>query len=366
MDNNALLLTGGGARAAYQVGVLKAIASFLPRNQGLPFPIICGTSAGAINATALACYASCYHLGVKKLEYVWKNFHSNQVYKAHAKDLYGRLVGNFFTDRETEASSLLNNKPLRALLSKVVDFHRIDSNLVSGHLKAISVTASSYSNGNSISFFQSNSEEHQSWQRAKRQGVKSLINVDHLMASAAIPLIFPSVKIKGEFFGDGSIHQLSPTSPAIHLGAKKILIIGLEQPEPKGYDCYRYPSNGVIAGHLLDTIFADTLNSDLERLERVNQTIQLLSEKQRVETHLREINTLCLNPSENFADIASKHYASMPLATRQLLKLTGMGAQSDSSLISYLMFEKPFCQELIDLGYRDGMDNLTTVKNFLL
>lgn len=366
----ALLLSGGGARAAYQVGVLKAIATLLPRNHSLPFPVICGTSAGAINATSLACFASCYHLGVRKLEWVWKNFHTHQVYDSNFTGVFGYLLRNYLQglrsdDLQTRSKSLLNNQPLRQLLKQTLNFKRIDHNILSGHLKAISVSTSSYSSHDSISFFQS-SDDLQSWNRAKRRGEKTTINVEHLMASAAIPMVFPSIKLEHEYFGDGSIHQLSPLSTPIHLGAENILVIGVEEPDKhQGSHFEHFPSNSAIAGHLLDTIFADTLNSDLERLERINGTLSLLTAKQRQSTELKEVNCLVINPSQGFNQIASQHYARLPLGIRTLLKSIGIKQDTESSLLSYLLFEGPFCQELINLGYQDGLEQQQKIKNFL-
>ncbi len=363
---NALLLTGGGARAAYQVGVLKAIASVLPRNQKSPFKVICGTSAGAINAVSMACYASCFHLGVKKTEWVWKNFKTEQVYNSSWSGVFGYLLQNYFSkyrksliDRPT---SLLNNAPLIELLSELIDYKRIDRNILSDHLQAIAVNASSYSDGDSISFFQSSLNDE--WQRAKRKGVKTVLTTRHLLASAAIPLVFPSVKIGDGFFGDGSIHQLSPLSPAIHLGADKILIIGVEQPKEDKYygNSEFHPDSATITGHLLDTIFTDSLNSDLERMARVNATLEHSKEEK---TGLKKVDSMLINPSRNFNKIASKHYHNMPPAIRFLLRFAGVTKNSESALISYLMFEKPFTQELIQLGYQDGLEQIDSISEFL-
>ena len=363
---NALLLTGGGARAAYQVGVLKAIASVLPRNQKSPFKVICGTSAGAINAVSMACYASCFHLGVKKTEWVWKNFKTSQVYQSSWHGMLGHLLQNYLSkyrksqiDRPT---SLLNNEPLVELLSDLIDYKRIDRNILSEHLDAISVNASSYSDGDSISFFQSSLNDE--WQRAKRKGVKTVLTTKHLLASAAIPLVFPSVKIGDQFFGDGSIHQLSPLSPAIHLGADKILIIGVEQPREDKYygNSEFHPDSATITGHLLDTIFTDSLNSDLERMQRVNTTLNHANEQK---AGLKNVESMLINPSRNFNKIASKHYHNMPSAIRFLLRFAGVTRDSESALISYLMFEKPFTQELIQLGYEDGLEQIDAITEFL-
>lgn len=371
--NNALLLTGGGARAAYQVGVMSAIAKFVPRNHGSPFPIICGTSAGAINSTALACYASCFQLGVKKLEWVWKNLEPGRIYHSDAVRVFGHLfsglLGSFQADYANKyARSLLNNEPLRGLLDMVLDFNRIDTNIRRGYLNAVSVTASSYASGDSISFYQSE-EGIAPWFRAKRRGEPTQLNTQHLLASAAIPLVFPSTKIKQDHLGDGSIHQLSPLSPAIHLGAEKIFIVGVDQPEEKLHakeNNPHPPTTATIAGHLLDTIFSDTLQSDIERMERVNNTLSLIPEHRRNENSgLKNIDSFLLNPSHNFNAIAVNYYQNLPASIRLLLRSVGISNDADSSLVSYLLFDKNYCKELITLGFNDAMEKETQIRQFL-
>ena len=372
-SNNALVLTGGGARAAYQVGVLSAIAKFMPRNHGVPFPIICGTSAGAINSTALACYASCFQLGVKKLEWVWKNLDPSRIYHSDALRVFSHLsaglLGSFQADYANKsARSLLNNVPLRDLLNMVVDFNRIDTNIRRGYLSAVSVTASSYSSGDSISFFQSK-ESISPWFRAKRRGEPTQLNSQHLMASAAIPLVFPSAKIKHDHLGDGSIHQLSPLSPAIHLGAEKIFVVGVEQPKEPIHareNNPHPPTTATIAGHLLDSVFSDTLQSDIERMERVNHTLSLIPEDLKNQTAgLKSINSLVINPSHDFNAIAVKYYDKLPLSIRLLLRSVGITNDAESSLVSYLLFEKSYCKELISLGFSDALEQESKIREFL-
>ncbi|EKE84227.1 patatin-like phospholipase family protein [Idiomarina xiamenensis] len=368
--DTALVLTGGGARAAYQVGVLRGIADMVPRNYSVPFPILCGTSAGAVNATSLACYASCFHLGVKKLEWVWKNFRTDQVYQSGYWQVWRHVLTRFARILQSEQassgpSSLLNNQPLRQLLHKVYDFKRIDNNIHGGHLRAISVTASCYDDGKSVSFYQAN-DDIEPWFRAKRLGQRVSLNSEYLMASAAIPLVFPSVRIQRRYYGDGSVHQLAPLSPAVHLGARRILVIGVEQPKlDKPRQRQRHPRTAEIAGHLLDTIFADTLNSDVERLKRVNDTVDFLDKHKIAHPDLRHIDTMIINPSADFNAIARRHYERLPRAVRSLLRTLGVNADSDSSLMSYLLFEAEFCRELMDMGYRDARDRSHSLRQFL-
>ena len=372
-SKNALVLTGGGARAAYQVGVLSAIAKFMPRNHGIPFPILSGTSAGAINTTSLACYASCFQLGVKKLEWAWKNFNISSIYHSDPTNVFGHIsrgmLASFQADYANKSPrSLLNNAPLRALLNQILDFNLIDNNIARGYLSAVSITASSYSTGDSISFYQSDGQTS-SWSRAKRSGEVSQLNTEHLMASAAIPMVFPSVKIKNQHFGDGSVHQLSPLSPAIHLGAKKIFVIGVDQPrEPlhASENTPHPPSSATIAGHLLDSIFADTMHSDLERMARINETLKLISAKNRQENEgLKHIDSFVINPSHDFNAIATQYYHDLPLPIRLLLRGAGIGNDSESSIVSYLLFEKNFCSELIRLGFADAMAKEQSIRSFL-
>jgi NTE family protein len=372
-SKNALVLTGGGARAAYQVGVLSAITKFIPRNHGLPFPIICGTSAGAINATALACYASCFHLGVKKLEWMWKNLHIQNIYHSDPLRVFAHIshgiLGNFQADYAKKTPpSLLNNAPLRALLNEFIHYERIDKNILNGYLSALSITASSYSSGDSISFFQSDLKASP-WFRAKRHGEACQITSEHLLASAAIPLVFPSVKIRSSHFGDGSVHQLSPLSPAIHLGAKRLFVIGVEQPNKPEHSKENNPhppGTATIAGHLLDTIFTDTMQSDIERMSRINNTLSLIPEKKRENIEgLTHIDHLLINPSRDFNSIAAQHYDELPVAIKLLLKSVGINRYSESSIVSYLLFEKNYCNKLIKLGFADAMEQEGKIRAFL-
>ncbi|WP_440053483.1 patatin-like phospholipase family protein [Pseudoalteromonas sp. T1lg65] len=367
--NIALLLTGGGARAAYQVGVLKALAQSMPRTSPLPFKIITGTSAGAINCAGIACYASCLHLAVRKIEYVWKNFNTEMVYKSSFSGVFGHIFKNMLRSFQADyinqpPASLLNNAPLRKLLTDVLDLSRIDTNLHRHYLEAVAITVSSYSTGKSVAFYQANNAIP--WQRSKRMGIPDPISLDLLMASSAIPMLFPSVRVRHHYYGDGSIHQLSPLSPAIHLGADKIFIIGVEQPKlsvPIGYEPH-FPGMSVVAGHLLDSVFSDTLQSDIERLERVNRTVSLLPAREK-HKELKRVDHLIVNPNLNFNEIADHYYEDLPLAMKVLLRTMGVKKHSPSSLTSYLLFERTYTQKLIELGFEDGMERLDEIRTFL-
>lgn len=368
----ALLLTGGGARAAYQVGVLLAIAKLYQRRDHSPFQILCGSSAGAINATALACDSACFHLGVKRLDNVWRHFSSGQVYRSDwagiGRHLVSQLASRWRADYGYQRPvSLFDNHPLRQLLTRLVDFRRIDRNISRGILRAVAVTASSYTTGQSLTFFQG-ATHLQPWQRAKRHGQRALLSTSHLLASSAIPFVFPSVRIHQHYYGDGSINQLAPLSPAIHLGAQRLLIVGVEQPPGNrgisGID--RHPSSATIAGHLLDTVFADTLQSDLERLERINRTLRHLPDGVAPGGDLRPIDCLLINPSLDFSAIAQRHYRALPRPLRALLRVVGINDDYGGSLLSYLLFERSYTQELIQCGFDDASARSQDLEGLLL
>lgn len=366
-----LLLTGGGARAAYQVGALKAIAEFYPRNHGTPFKVITGTSAGAINSCAIACYASCFRLGVKKLEYIWNNFHANQVFQCSFNQLSRHLLLTLLAKFRSphvlrQPVSLFNNKPLQQLLDRYLDMRRIDINIQRQYLDAISITASDYNNGDSISFFQGN-QELQEWQRARRCGRRTRLHSHHLLASSAIPLVFPCTQIGQDFYGDGSVHQLSPLSPAIHLGAEKLLVIGAEQPphELKLGEVRQTPSGADIAGHLLDTIFTDTLNSDIERLNRINETLALTPQSQQASLNMKQIELFRLANEHDINAIADECFHELPITIRVLLRSIGVNQHSHSSITSYLMFEQNYTRKLMNLGYQDVLKQEAELRAFL-
>lgn len=368
----ALILSGGGARAAYQVGVLKAVGEILPKGCGNPFPILCGTSAGAINSTVMACYASRFATGISRLETVWGNFHTHHIYRSDLRGIAWntlRWLGHIlFNASEPNAITLLDSRPLRKLLRLVIPFKRIQQAILAGDLYALSITASGYTSGESISFFQGVPElEH--WQRHRRAGAKAMLNLYHVLASAALPLIFPAVKINREFFGDGSMRFLAPISPALHLGAEQVMVIGvdpLRKLPPDRCDCVDPPTIARVAGHILDSIFIDSLESDLERLQRINRTLGMVP-KDELEKHgipLRPVHTLVIAPSEDISAMAVRHALSLPPTLRFLFSRIGASGPSGGAVLSYLMFEAPFCQELIALGYKDAYNQENVIREF--
>ncbi|UXH76675.1 patatin-like phospholipase family protein [Roseateles amylovorans] len=385
-----LILTGGGARAAYQVGVLAAIAQ-LRRDACAtgdnPFKVISGTSAGAINAATLACQADDFCSAVDGLMYIWQNIHVDQVYTADAFGVI-RTGARWLTMmslgwavarwRRTRPRSLLDNAPLRGLLSQWIQMDRLDDMLAQGHLDALAVTGSSYTSGHHVTFYQSH-QAYDPWVRTQRLAVQTpRLSVEHLVASSAIPFIFPSepLSLNGtvEWFGDGSMRQTAPISPAVHLGAEKVLIIGAgrmhesggegaSSPMPQGH-----PSLAQIAGHALSNIFLDALAVDIERMQRINNTLSLLSGEALRNTPLRPIEALVIAPSRPLDSLAAERQGALPPAIRALLRSVGVSGEganaSGSALVSYLLFEPEYTSELITLGMADTLARRSDIQRF--
>lgn len=372
--NIALILSGGGARAAYQVGVLKAIAHMLPADAANPFRIICGTSAGAINSAALAAYAGDFRYGVRRLVAIWGNFHVSHVFRADIRGVIGSgarwLLALLFAGiGRFNPTALFDRAPLRALLAKHLPLADIQASIDSGALRAISVTASGYTSGESISFFQG-APDLAGWRRARRIGCAATLTVDHLMASSAIPFLFSAERINREFFGDGSMRQVAPISPALNLGAERILVVGVRQsgaPARMRDDDGGYPPLARIAGHVLNTIFLDTLEVDLERLEYINKIISLIPSQQLRDNGgaLRRVDALMISPSQDLGRLAGKHQQHLPRPVRWLLRRIGALRDPGSDLVSYLLFERPYCRELIELGFTDTMARRDEILDFL-
>ncbi len=367
-----LVLTGGGARAAYQVGTLRAIAEMLPTHACSPFPVICGTSAGAINAAGVAMAATHFSEGVKQLEAVWGNLHTDQVYRS---DLLGvlqntlRSIGSLtFKRMAGRPVSLLDNLPLKRLLGCRLPFRGIRKSIHAGALHALGITAWGYASGQSVTFYQG-CPEVMPWKRTQRIGIPVRIGLQHLVASASIPFIFPAIRVNREYFGDGSMRQLAPLSPALHLGAERVLVIGLNEKEDEPHDRQKisgYPPSAQIAGHILNSIFVDNLDVDLERLQRINQTINLIpaTHKENIPS-LRPVRSMTIRPSEKIADFAQHHASSLPRTIRYLYRAIGAMGPNGAAMLSYLLFEAPYCQALIDLGYQDALRQRDEILAFL-
>lgn len=374
MPGIALVLQGGGARAAYQAGVLKAISEALDHPQQNPFPIIVGTSAGAINAAVLANHADNFAYAVTTLETLWSNITPHHVYRA---DMVGvlrcsaRWLSSFFFGALTKNRrvSLFDNTPLSATLAKVADASNIQRHIDSGALTAVAVNASGYTSGQNCAFFQAAAHIH-GWQRSQRVGIRVReLLPKHMMASAAIPFAFPAIKINREFFGDGSIRQTAPISPALHLGASRIYVIGtakLIKDFPSRSRSETYPSLAQIAGHAMSSIFLDSLAMDLELQQRVNSTVGLVDAKKLKASGvtLRRVDVMVSCPNEPLEAMAHRHVVNLPTPIRFLMRSIGAMRKGGAALASYLLFDQHYCRALIDMGYHDTIARREEIKLF--
>jgi NTE family protein len=364
-----LVLTGGGARSAYQVGVLLALAELLPRSRN-PFQVIVGTSAGAVAASVLAAEAHHWRRAVEGLEEVWGNFRSSQVFhvdprhmlRAGAHWVLALASGGLVL---SPPRSILDNTPLRELLGVRLDCTGIRRSIARGHLHAFALCATSYNTGHSVAFYDG-ADSINDWSRVQRLGCRTEMTLDHLMASVAIPLLFPPMQIGDDYFGDGAMRQLHPLSPAIHLGADRLLIIGVRARRGAGVAVHRprpiMPNPGEILGYMLDTLFSDQVYADLEQLERINTLVYSAPEATRGE---RAVETLMMAPSVDPREIAARHTDEMPAGLRALLRVIGGRDTSGSQLASYLAFEAGYTRALIDLGYKDAMEARVALLAFM-
>jgi NTE family protein len=368
-----LILSGGGARAAYQAGVLAAISRMLPPGAPCPFRIICGTSAGAINAALLAAHADDFGRGVRQIMATWGSLRASSV---HCTDpgvvarTAARWIWSVLSGGGDGPVALLDNTPLRELIEKLVDFRAVRTAIGNGQLDALCVTASSYDSGRSVSFFEG-IESLKPWARARRVGVRATLTAAHVVGSSAIPFIYPPECIDGEHYGDGAMQQLAPISPAVKLGADRVFIVGVGQSgSPVLSAAQREPSRpslGQIGGHVLDAVFTDTLEMDLERLRRVNETVALIPAwcRTRNGPRWRTVDALVVQPSKSFADATARHAHHLPPAIRVLLRAIGAMREGQTNVLSYLLTEGHYCRSLMRQGYRDALARRREICSFV-
>ena len=363
-----LILTGGGARGAYQAGALRAVTE-ITHEMGIsqPFTIFSGTSAGAINAALLAAHADQMQIGAEKLTALWHDISTEQIFRTDFGSLSRtglRWVLELFSGgaaRQNVAHGLLDTAPLRELITREINFSDITKNIDNKLIKSLIITATNYTNGICHNFFEMKGEV-KPWLRARRVGDRTEITPDHVMASSAIPVFFPPIKIEEDYFGDGSLRNYTPFSPAIRLGAEKVLVIPVRKQDIAGDEEEQsHPTIGRVISVILNSVLLDAVDMDYERLTRINQTLGNL--RSDAETPLRPIDVCMIRPSQDIGKIAFEEEKHMPRTLRYMIR--GLGSSKDAEgLISYLLFESSFTRRLLDLGYADAMAMKDEITNF--
>ncbi len=367
MVQKALYLAGGGARGAYQAGVLKAIGQILQVTK-LPFEIISGVSVGSINAVVLAENADDFPNALEKLESIWGEIHCQQIYNASNYELSKSVLRNLSTliIKQRQAGHLLDTAPLRTLLEDNIDFSRITHNIQAGHLQAFEVISACYESHQTISFYSHNKEDFPDWHYPRHSSQRATIQADHILASSALPLFFPTVAIDGLHYGDGSMGLVAPLRGAIRFNVDKIMILGTRElpeftptiPEPSKDIAFAH-----ILGNILSSLFLDNLDRDIEMVNRMNDISTLLSIWKKHRSPWRPIHTLHLRPSRNMTSVVEQHYTAMPILLRYLLNILGAKNKS-GDLLSFLLFEREFTRELLELGYQDTMALAQQIEAF--
>jgi NTE family protein len=374
MQNVGLVLSGGGARAAYQVGVLSAIADISSDAKvENPFNIYSGVSAGAINTCMLAGSPHTFKGAVENLMSLWTNINSDQVFNSSPFGLT-RGALKWFTDlssgglKNTHGMSLLQTDPLRQLLETNCKFDEIGKKIKAGTLRAVSVSALDYLTTSTTSFIEG-VDDIKTWNRVRRFSEKTNLSAEHIMASAAIPLLFPPIQVGEIYYGDGSVRNLSPCAPAIYLGAKKVIAIGVRKQQDLCYTArtagpQKSPTLAKVINVLLHAVMMDGLEHDIERMERINQNLKLLTQAEKDSLPVGTIEHLWISPSVEISEIAAKKVHELPMMIRYLLK--GLGSLEEAAeLASFLLFESNYCKELIEIGYEDGMKAKDKIRSFI-
>lgn len=375
----ALVLTGGGARAAYQAGAIRALAELWPHKQS-PFQVLTGLSAGSINACQLAHYADDFQTGAERLWTLWNTLTIDKVFRSDnlsvlgntASVLRGLLSGGMLP--RTASSHLLDNSPLRKLVDDNVDFERVHSHVLEGRLQAFAVTATNYHTGCAVTFFDAEPGRKE-WVRNNHLGWRQPLRTDHIIASGALPVFFPPTQLDGgAFYGDGTLRLLSPLSPALHMGATALMAIGTRKPPDPARleDQNRKPGRDIsfadVAGVVLNAMFLDTLESDLDRLRRFNRALHGMDPDRRdaLQPSWRLVEAEAVEPTRDLGLIAGGQSERYPTALRHLLRGLGVGKRRGSDVSSYLSFDRHYTGKALRIGYSDVMDRRDALRHFML
>ena len=369
-----LVLSGGGARGAYQVGVMSAMSEILQKaSLEFKIDIFSGVSAGAINASTLAAESHDLHEGCRKLVELWSHLRSEDVFYTDAVNLgkvglkwmgelsLGGLIGS------SPGRALLDTEPLKKLLEKNLNYAAIEKNLKEKHYTALAVTAVDYQTSNSITFVQGQ-DDLPTWSKARKISEKANITADHIMASAAIPLLFPPIKVDQRWFGDGCVRNTHPCAPSIYLGAEKLMVIGVRKPGNSVYEesllqNNKAPSVARVINVILNAVLLDGIELDVERLERVNEFIRKVPRAHQSNLNYKPVDYLWISPSADLGEIAARKSSKLPRVIRYLIK--GLGSLEEASeIVSYLLFDPSYCSQLIELGFQDAMKQKENILNF--
>jgi NTE family protein len=368
----ALILSGGGARGAYQVGVLKGLAEILKDAKiKNPFQILSGVSAGAINCGQLASDIEQFDVAIEKLVYLWSNISSEQVFKTDFLSLNKFSLGLF---GEKKLNALLDTSPLRTLIEKHCDFSRIQKNLDAGIIDSVIITANNYDKNSAVSFVQSRTEKV-AWSESRRHAEITVINASHIMASSAIPMLFPPVLVNASYFGDGCVRNNTPCSPSIRMGADKLFVIGVrtqvsseklahsKAPPAVKNNEHKEPSMIRILNTLLNAVLLDGVEQDVHRIQRINELVTKTDLKTRATHDLRTIPAICISPSEDIGEIARQYAHHLPRLLRMTISTFGHLDEA-SEILSYLLFNPQFCRKMIDMGYHDALNAKSSIEKF--
>lgn len=367
----ALILSGGGARGAYQAGVLKGLSEILPEKKKSPFQIISGVSAGAINSVKLASELESFSNAIERMTFLWSQMTPDQVFKTDLLSM-NRLSLGLFGSGPKGFDALLDTAPLQQLINANCDFSGIKRNIDAGNLESLIITSNNYNSGAATSFIQSSSSKL-TWKESRRIAQLSEINSDHIMASAAIPMLFPAIRIGSQYYGDGCVRNNTPCSPALRMGADKLFVVGVRtqlhaetvaRADKSVADTHK-PSIISILNTLLNAVLLDSVEQDVHRIQRINQLIDLTGYSGPQNQGFKKIPALCISPSQDLGEIARQHAHRLPRLIRMTISAFG-SLDEASEILSYLLFDPHFCRKAIEMGYNDAMDSRSQIEQFFL